>query len=269
VTGLVLIQLDVTERKKAQREAARSAQLASVGQLAAGVAHEINNPVNGIINYARILRDTYGGEGNIGELAGRITAEGERVAGIVAGLLSFARDHRHEERCETSVSTIVRETLSLLEGQFTRDGIEIRMKVPADLPALRVAPHETRQVFLNVFSNAQAALNQKYPGIHRDKILEISAARASDNGESLLRIEVTDRGAGIPAEHLDKVFEPFFTTKTAEQGTGLGLSISHGIIEAQGGKIEIKSVPGEFTTVGIVLPIFQEDNSAREDPDRG
>ncbi len=253
VHGLLLSLFNVTDRKLAEAEAIRAGQLAALGELAAGVAHEINNPVNGIINYAQILLNKCDTESKEYDVASRIIKESNRIATIVKNLLSFARD-RKEEKKPVHINKIMTETLALTETQLRKDGIILKVNIPQDLPEISAHSQQIQQVFLNLLSNARYALNQKYQGAHNDKILEILGEKVTIDNNPYVHITFHDRGTGISSDILDQVMNPFFSTKPDNAGTGLGLSISHGIISDHGGKIVINSVEGEFTKVLIDLP---------------
>lgn len=253
VTHVIAQMQDVTEKIRMEAETRRSSHLASLGELAAGVAHEINNPINGIINYAQILTNCTAGERER-EIAERVIREGNRIAVIVRNLLTFARQRR-EVRRVVSVSEILADVLALAETQLRRDGICLKIEVPESLPPIHVHPHHLQQVFLNLISNARYALNEKFPAYHKEKELSIrSFLLGGEGAERRIRILFEDRGCGIPHRHREKVLNPFFSTKPPDKGTGLGLSISLGIVRDHGGDLAIESVEGEFTRVIIDLP---------------
>jgi PAS domain S-box-containing protein len=245
---------DITQRKLAEAEAIRANHLASLGEMAAGVAHEINNPTNGIINYAQLLSNRCQGDDPVHDLADRIMQEGHRIARIVKSLLSFARD-RQEEKSVLHVHEVLSNALALTESALRKNKIRIKVGFPADLPPILANSQEIQQVFLNIINNARYALNRKYPEGDDEKILEIDAERVRVKGHHCLRIVFHDRGIGIPARILDKVLNPFFTTKPEDQGTGLGLSISHGIVSKHNGKIMFESKEGEYTKVMVDFPL--------------
>lgn len=253
VHNIIVVANDVSEKIRLQAEALRTAHLVSLGELAAGVAHEINNPINGIINYAQLLFNDSKPDSGESDISGRIIKEGVRIADIVRNLLSFARQKR-EDKIPVHIHEIWRDTFCLMETKLRRDGIKLHIDIPDDMPGILAHPQQLQQVFLNVVQNAQYALNQKYPGGHQEKIIDIRGERIGENGSSSARITFFDRGTGIPAGVLDKVMNPFFTTKPPGIGTGLGLSISHGIIGDHGGSLKIDSVEGEFTKVVMELP---------------
>lgn len=247
------IARDITEIKRAEEEALRAAHLASLGELAAGVAHEINNPINGIINYAELLSKKISSGGKEIDITRRIIKEGDRIANIVRSLLSFARNTK-EEKKPVSVHEILSDTLSLTETQLHKDGIHLSIVLPHDLPLLFAHHQQIEQVFLNVMSNARYALNAKFPGVHSDKILKIEAQSMKNGDTKYVRIIFYDHGTGIPDNVKDKIMNPFFSTKPGAIGTGLGLSISHGIISNHNGNIYVESKYGRFTKIIIDLP---------------
>ncbi len=253
VENVIEIATDITEKTTLQAETLRATHLASIGELAAGVAHEINNPINGIINYARILSNKSAKGSSENDVAERIAKEGRRIAGIVKSLLSFAR-HRTEEKRPVRVESILRESLTLTESQIRKEGIQVRMELRPGLPDIVVNQQQIQQVFMNLINNAHYALSQKYPGEDADKVLDIICEEIPTEKNSLVRVTFHDHGIGIAPEVMDKIMNPFFTTKPMGIGTGLGLSISHGIIADHGGRITVKSVQGEYTKVLVDLP---------------
>ena len=254
LVGFVLMSRDITEQLRVQAESMRTSHLTSIGELAAGVAHEINNPINGIINYARLIsRKRKEGDREF-EIAERITKEGNRIADIVSSLLSFARGDIKEKK-STNLYGVVSDTIILMESMFKKDGINISSKIGRDLPDIHVNPDQIRQVFLNILMNTRYALNQKYKDSCPEKQIEIKAEAATIDDIEYLNVIFTDSGAGMSEEVLAKVFDPFFSTKETEAGTGLGMSISHGIVTDHGGLINIESEEGEYTKVTVSLPL--------------
>ena len=245
---------EINEREQAEAEALRASQLAALGELSAGVAHEINNPINGIINYSQILLNTCDHESKEYDLARRIIKESDRIANIVGNLLSFARKGEDNKR-PVHIQEIISDSIALTEPQLKRDGVKLKVSMSPELPEMTANPQQIEQVFLNIISNARYALNQRYPGNNENKVLEICAKEATVDDHPYIQVTFMDRGTGIPAETLDKILHPFFTTKRSNMGTGLGLSISHGIISDHGGNLAINSVEGEFTEVIIRLPL--------------
>jgi two-component system NtrC family sensor kinase len=257
VKNVIMVISDITEKVTLEAEAVQASHLASLGELAAGVAHEINNPINGIINYAQILLNSAAGGTTEKDVAARIIREGERIAGLVSNLLSLARE-RKGEGVPVSMHEILEETLSLLEAQFRKEGITIEVAVPDNLPRIVANPQQIQQVFLNVISNAHYALNQKYPGKHPDKVMRITGEQVEVDNAPFVRMMFYDSGSGVPADVIGRVMDPFFSTKPRGEGTGLGLSISHGIIIDHKGHMNIESVENKYTRVIIDLPVAAE-----------
>ncbi len=256
VKNIVLIR-DITARKLAEAEATRAGYLASIGELAAGVAHEINNPIHGIISLAEMVQDNAADESRTCSVVERIIKEGERIAGIVSNLLSFARE-RDKETEIADISDILKNSLELIEKQIEKDGINLIIDFSPDLSKIRVVSQEIQQVFLNLLSNARYALNQKYAGADINKILKITGYCVNIDENHFVRMVFHDSGIGIPDEDLGKVRQPFYSTKPSREGTGLGLSISQEIVTSYEGKISIESKYGVFTTVIVDLPVFSD-----------
>ena len=224
-----------------------------MGELAAGVAHEINNPINGIINYAQMLINNARDSLEAKDIGEKIVKEGNRVARIVASLLSFAR-RGSDRKVVTAIDEILSESLTLVGTQIRKDAIILEVDVAHDLPPIMCVPQEIQQVFLNIMNNARYALNKRYPDIAEKKKLAIFATVRELDENRIIRISFRDAGTGIAPEVVDKVMSPFFSTKPKGKGTGLGLSISQDIVNAHGGDLTIVSADGEFTTVSVDLP---------------
>ncbi len=260
---LIATVRDITEEKIRKAEALRAGQLAAIGELAAGVAHEINNPINGIINYTQILLDDLKSDDqNSGlhrDIMGRIIKEGERIAVIVRNLLTFARQ-RDETLDEVRIEDVIDDSVALLMHQFHQDGIHLKVDVPKDLPFLRGNPQQLQQVIINLLTNAAYALNQRYPGQNPEKKkVEIKSRCITVDGREILRTTITDWGTGIEQDVIDHIFDTLFTTKPPGKGTGLGLSISKGIIRDHRGTLSLKSQPGGPTVATIDLPVGEQD----------
>lgn len=255
IKNVIELARDITENVNLQADATRTRHLASLGELAAGVAHEINNPINNIINYAQILCDEFDEEDRDDEIARRIMKDGDRIATIVRSLLSFARI-RKEEKTLTYLHELFSDTLSLTAAQLRKDSIDLKIHIPENTVRIFVHPQQIQQVFLNLVSNARYALNQKYPGSNENKVLEITCEEITVSGKSYIKIIFLDHGTGIPDSQIDKVINPFFSTKPNRIGSGLGLSISHGIITEHDGKFSMNSVEGEYTKITISLASY-------------
>jgi PAS domain S-box-containing protein len=269
IIGALGIALDVTERERAERERGllqaklrHQQRLEALGTLASGVAHEINNPVQSIMNYAQLIRRRAAG-GEIEIYAAEILHEAQRVASIVNNLRSFARQEG-EPYAAVPVSEIVSSTLALISVMLRREGIELRVDVPADVPLVRCHPQQIQQVLMNLITNARDALNERYPGPSPEpgsspqKVIWI---RAGAVREGFVRITVEDHGTGIAPHVLDRIFDPFHTTKPLRVGAGLGLSLSLAIVREHGGELTVESEVGAYTRVHLELPFATRASS--------
>jgi PAS domain S-box-containing protein len=258
--SVVVVFMDMTQKRALEAETMRAGRLASIGELAAGVAHEINNPINGIIACAELLTQEGRQPLSSSELADRIISEGERVATIIRSLLSFAREGG-EAMGPVDLGLVLDDCLALMEAQLNKDGIELAVQVEDDLPLVWGNAHQIQQVALNLMSNARYALNQKHRGAHPGKQLLIRARSKTLAGKKMVRLVFRDLGVGLEPGLDDKIFDPFFSTKPPGQGTGLGLSISHGIVSAHGGKLRLESRQGEYTEAVVELPAHERSEA--------
>ncbi len=252
----VTTRVEAEQKHKAAEAQLRQAQkLESIGTLASGIAHEINNPINGIMNYAQLIRDQLGGDPpDIDEFAGEIIHETERVAHIVRSLLRFAR--REQETFSPSRPyDIVSGTLTLLHAVMRHDQIVVEVEVADDLPPVRCRAQQVQQILMNLLTNARDALNEAAEGC--DKRIVVQAEPIQWNGRPCIRFAVSDNGPGMPAHVRERIFDPFFTTKDRTRGTGLGLSIAHGIAEEHGGAIHCTTEPGHGTCFEVILPVHE------------
>ncbi len=259
--GALVYVRNLTERKR--QDAARLADMATrrqqqkmeeIGMLASGVAHEINNPINGIINYAQLISEVEALDSNSRHYADEIIAEAERIASIVKDLLQFARHEKHAHSY-ASFQDIIQRTLNLMQASLRKDNITLDLDIPTDLPQIKCRSQQIQQVLLNLISNARLALNDRYPQGNENKILRIDARLAVREDRKWLIIGVEDKGLGIPKAMQSHVFNPFFTTRGRAQGTGLGLPISYGIVKDHHGSITFQSVENQFTRFIVELPV--------------
>ena len=237
------------EREEMQQQLYQSSKLASIGELSAGVAHEINNPLNGVINFAQLLKDEDKPRSAFEQqMIDGIIDEGGRIAKIVRGLLAFARAEAHELE-QVHFADSIETSIALFGRQFEKEGISLEIDVEPNLPLVRADGSRLRQVVVNMISNAYQALKAKSFGPSEQKVFRITARRAGE----IVRVEFYDNGVGIKREDIGKVFDPFFTTRREAGGTGLGLSVSFGIIRDFGGKISVESEEGKCTRFVIEL----------------
>lgn len=249
------------EKEEMQRQLYESAKLASLGELSAGVAHEINNPLNGVINFAQLLKDEPVERSEFErQMIDGIIDEGGRIAEIVRGLLTFARHDENEPR-QINLAEMINTSIALFRHQFAKDGVRVEIDIAPDLPPVRGDVSRLRQVIVNIISNAHYALRAKPHTAAAEKLFRIKAhqlAKSANgfNQQSVVRLEFYDNGTGINRKDIPRVFDPFFTTRRDSGGTGLGLSISFGIVRDHGGTITVSSEAGRYTRFQIELPIM-------------
>jgi two-component system, NtrC family, sensor kinase len=238
-----------TEELVAMRARAEQAErLASLGKLAAGVAHEINNPLGGIMALTALsLEDMKPDDANRENLE-EVLRQSERCRDIVRGLLEFSR--QSEANMElVDLNKVLQDTLSLLERQALFFNINVVRNLDAALPSVMADRSQLQQLFMNILMNAVQAMNEK-------GTVTLGTRR---NGSGQVEVAVSDTGCGIPADKIDRIFDPFYTTKPADEGTGLGLSIAYGIVTRHGGTISVDSALGWGSTFTIRLPAATED----------
>ena len=236
---------DASERERVQAKLAQTERLTAMGELAAGIAHEVNNPVNTIINCAQLVKD---GDDDP-RLLDDVIQEGMRIATTVRDLLNFARDH-HDELVEVDVGASLNRALRLVSRRIERQGVTLAVDLAPNLPTVRARAHQIQQVLINLLLNARDALVEA-------EDLEADGKRVQIRGygdESDFVLEVWDNGPGIPAEILDSIFEPFYTRRRNSDGTGMGLAVTRGIIDEHGGTIAVHSEPGVETVFTVRLP---------------
>ena len=271
------IYQDITDRKRADREVMASRQqavealaalkatqqnlvqaekLSAIGQLVAGVAHELNNPLTGVIGFSQLLLDA-DISGSVRRDVERISSEAERAAKIVQNLLSFARK-RGPETTPVDLNQVVVNTMEVKAYDLRTSDITVKTDLAADLPMILADTSQMQTVLLNLIGNAQDALGHSRGG----GTLQISTRKVGD----AVRVTVADDGPGIRPEHLSKVFDPFFTTKDVGEGTGLGLSICHGIVTAHDGRIWVESEFGQGAAFHMEMPMAAGAKPQKAEP---
>ena len=245
---------DVTEARMVEAQLRQQQKLDSIGTLASGIAHEINNPINGIMNLAQLIEDELEPTNPAIDYSRRIVKETERITIIVRNLLAFARQER-QSHSPARMEDVVTATLSLINTVLRHDQIQLTVTVPDDLPTLKCRSQQIQQVLMNLVTNARDALNAKDPDYYEDKVILIQVTAMEKDGRRWLRTTVEDHGCGIPHDLRPRLFDPFFTTKPRDLGTGLGLSISHGIVKEHHGELTFESEPGQWTRFYLDLPV--------------
>jgi two-component system NtrC family sensor kinase len=244
VVQVVLFEEDVTERRHLEANLAQSEKLAAVGQLAAGVAHEINNPLTAVIANAQLMQRSLSPDSEMQEAVELILIAGSRAAQVVRNLLDFARKEQYRFD-RTDVNETIRRTLELVQHEVVSRSIDLKFDPDPDLPRIMASSDHLQGVWLNLLLNAFDALSGM-PG-------EIWVTTRRQENE--VQVVIEDTGKGIPPEILPRIFEPFFTTKLPGQGTGLGLSVCHQIIKQHNGQIHVESEVGHGTRFIITLPV--------------
>ena len=242
---VLLVLDDVTEERAKQERLYLTDRLASIGEMAAGIAHELNNPLTGVIGMSQMLLDEEMSDGAKEDLK-LICNEAQRAAAVVKHLLIFARKHT-AEREAVQINTTVEDVLSLRAYEHKVSNIRVTTRFDNHLPEIIADPFQIQQVFINIVLNAEQAMM----AAHNEGTLTITTERVGGN----IKVSFSDDGPGISPENMRKLFLPFFTTKEIGEGTGLGLSISYGIITSHGGKIYAQSELGKGATFVVELPV--------------
>jgi two-component system NtrC family sensor kinase len=259
------IQQADKEKQKRNEQMFQTGKLASIGELAAGIAHEINNPVAIMVEEAGWIDDLLEEEEfqeskNLSEFRralGQIHTQGKRCKEITHKLLSFARktDSRVQE---VQLNELIEDTITISAKKAKLNGIVINKDIQKDLPPIEVSPTELQQVLFNLINNALDAMEE------RGSTLSVSTRLEDDN----IVIQVSDDGPGIPEDDLSQIFDPFFTTKPVGKGTGLGLSICYGIIKQLGGEISVRSVIDKGSTFRVRIPLKKIEGNRVEGPSK-
>lgn len=245
-SAVILLFDDQTERRRLQDQLIQSEKMSAIGQLIAGIAHDLNNPLASVVGFADFLTEVPNVPASIREPLAVVRDEAERASSIVRNLLGFARKQDHQRR-PTALKPLLDATFVLLRNQLMAQRVEAQIEIEPDLPMPDVDPNQIQQVFVNLINNAaQAIALTGRPGN-----IVVRARRWLDG----VAIEIIDDGPGMSEALAAQVFEPFFTTKAEGEGTGLGLSISQGIVKEHGGRIMLSSEEGRGSTFTVQLPL--------------
>lgn len=255
------IQKKTAEIMKAHEQLINAEKLASLGRMAAGVAHELNSPLTGIVTFAHLMLKRLPPENKQDrEDLEIIIEQANRCSKIIKGLLGFSRKAT-AERVEININTLLDSTIAMVRNQAKFHNIKFVLNYDESLPMIHVDPNQMQQVFLNLLINAADAMNERGQITIATRTVGESEETPwfkmghPHEGKKYIEIEFTDTGPGIPEEYMGKIFEPFFTTKPVGKGTGLGLAVSYGIIKRHGGNITVRSEPGKGASFFIRLPV--------------
>lgn len=253
--GILRYARDITLEKQVEQRIQQTEKMAAIGQLAAGVAHEINNPMGIILCYADLIKRQAASDVQIVSDIEIIEKQARNCQRIVSDLLNFARSRETKPK-PADVNTTVKQVLEMVRHQFMKKGNEIETDLAENLPVVMMDIDKMEQVFLNLLINAHQAIDRR-PGKIRVSTRFIQA-------ESIVEIRIRDNGPGIEPEILRKIFDPFFSTKQTGEGTGLGLSVSYGIIKDHGGELMVETEPGQGAEFIIQLPAGKDEKSEHE-----
>lgn len=243
IHGAVLVGLDLRHRRKLEDQVLKSHKLAAVGLLAAGIAHELNNPLSGVVGYSKLLLEQ-NLPPKVIEMIEKIAISGERCQKIVEGILLFSRQQETNHRNNIDLCQLIQRVVAIGEYQWRIHNVRMIRELPQEPVMIHADADQLEQMLLNLLSNAVDSMP-------RGGSVRISLNR-EDNGS--IRLDVSDQGHGIPEEIRSRIFDPFFSTKEIGKGTGLGLAISYGIIKDHGGDILLHSIPGKGSTFSVILP---------------
>ncbi len=257
IEGAVLSGRDVTDLKRLEEQLIQAEKLAAMGQMLAGVAHELNNPLTAILGVTELLRERPGADESTRRQLELTHRQARRAARIVQNLLEFSRPASPQKK-PLDLSNILERTLQLHEHSLRRNNIEVDLRLPPELPGVVGDANQLIQIFLNLITNAEQAIRE----VRDSGRIQIRAGRSGNQ----LTITVQDDGVGIRPEALQRIFDPFYTTKRPGGGTGLGLSICMSIIREHGGNIEAETLPAGGSAFTIYLPVASSEPPASTAP---
>jgi two-component system NtrC family sensor kinase len=245
------------DKERLEKQLELAGRLASVGELTAGVAHELNNPIAAVQGFAQLLTVREDLDESLKEDLEIIYREAQRAARITGNLLSFARQHKPKKR-SISINEALKQSLELHAYRMKVNNVNVIMELDPDQPKTMADFHQIQQVFVNIITNAEQAMSDS--GIQSELCLK------TETVDDKILVYISDNGPGVPKENIKRIFDPFFTTKDVGKGTGLGLSICNGIIRAHGGHISVKAFPKKGTTFVIEIPLIPEDTCTEGQP---
>ena len=262
--AFLLTIFDISEQKIMEMERSfleskmrNNQRLEAIDNLASGIAHEINNPLNGIMNYAQLIHDDPENLSQTIDFSKEIVYESERISRIVTGLLKFSKNVSGEIYPE-DINQMIEQTVVLMNTIVKQEGIKFRCLLEKDLPLVECKRQEIQQVLMNIITNSRDALLDKYDISDDEKTIVIKTEKSNINGRDYVKFSIRDYGTGIPEEIQGSIYNPFFSTKGRIKGTGLGLSISYGIIKEHNGIMDFTTEIDKYTEFQVYLPVKAE-----------
>jgi signal transduction histidine kinase len=246
---------DITERLELEAQRRQQQKLTAIGTLARGMAHEINNPLNGLMNYAELIREKATDSPPVRGFAEEIILEGRRVGAITHSLLSFTQQQGAQEAAPTEAGELLESLLAPVRDAARERGIALITEIPVSLPTVSCRRGQILQALNPLLANALEALEDRQPGAPGTKTIHLTARRVEQWGRSWLRLTVQDNGPGMTAPVRERMFEPFFTTKNRTQHAGLGLWVSRSIVHEHGGELMVERADTGGTSLCMDLPI--------------
>jgi len=254
VIGLQGSTRDISERLNYEAQLRQAQKLEAIGTLAAGIAHEVNNPIASVSGFAQLISRSHEVPERYRGFADKIHRESGRISEIVKNLLGYARIEDEAVPSPILVADVVDSTLMLVQTVLRHDNISLEVSLGDDLPPIAGRRQQIQQVLMNLLTNARDALNARYPGADDNKRLLLSASVQRHDETDCVRLTVEDHGTGIPQDLRERVFDPFYTTKPPGKGTGLGLWLVYSIVENNHGHVTLESEPGEYTRFHVEFP---------------
>ena len=248
-TGIIGVTRDVTEQKKMTENLVVADRLISLGEMAAGLAHEINTPLNAVMGFSYLLQQNPTISAEIRQDVDSIYRESKRAADVITSFLAFSRGQSSEKKAE-QMNSLVESVIKLRQSRMQKENIKVNLDLAEGLPSVYCDAAQIQQAVLNIILNAEYFMYQT----HQQGNLIISTRLSGGN----IRLSIADDGPGITPEKLDHVFDPFYTTKQSGEGTGLGLSICHSVVQRHGGNIYVESSPGKGAVFTLELPAGQQ-----------
>jgi len=249
VTGIIGVTRDITEQKKVTENLIVADRLVSLGEMAGGLAHEINNPLTAVMGFAYLVQQNPATSPEIRDDVEAIYRESKRAAEVVKSFLAFSRGQKAEKTAE-HINTMVENVLKLRQSRMQKENIEVELDLAEGLPSVYCDAARIQQAILNIVLNAEYFMYLA----HQRGTIAVSTRLSGSN----VALSIADDGPGIAPDKLEQIFDPFYTTKQASDGTGLGLSICHSIVRDHGGRIYVESALGKGATFTIELPAGQQ-----------